>query len=86
MLTCANNFSNGYGTKNCDECKVIDDEDHRINWCRKWENVNRYCNDEKVVFADIFSGDVEKCLFVVGSILDIWDLKNGRNEIRQRGE
>ena len=26
MLRCANNFSNGCGTKKCRECDVIDDE------------------------------------------------------------
>ena len=83
MLTCANNFSKGYGTKNCDICGVVDDESHRINWCQKWKDVNRYHNDEKVAFDDIYSGDVEKCLSVVNSVLSIWDLRNGKNEIRR---
>ena len=81
MLKCANNFSNAYGTKNCDLCAVVDDENHRINRCPKWGNVNRYHNDGKVAFADIYSGDAEKCLSVVNSILSIWDLRNGKNEV-----
>ena len=40
MLKCANNFSTGHGTKACDVCKVIDDEDQRINRCRKWDRIN----------------------------------------------
>ena len=76
-------FSKGYGTKNCDICGVVDDESHRINWCQKWGDVNRYHNDEKVAFDDIYSGDVEKCLSVVNSVLSIWYLRNGKNEIRR---
>ena len=34
-------------------------------------------NDEKVIVADIYSEDVEKCLSVVDSILAVWDLSNG---------
>ena len=82
MLSCANNFSNGYGSKYCDVCKVIDDEEHRINWCCKWESVNRYHNDEKLTFCDIYSDDMDKCLVVVNTILSVWDLANGKNDIR----
>ena len=83
MLSCANNFSNGYGMKNCDVCNVIDNEEHRINDCEKWKDVNRYCSNEKIVYSDIFSDDKEKCLNVVDSILSVWDLNNGKNDIRK---
>ena len=82
MLKCANNFSTGFGTKNCDVCGVIDNEDHRINYCKKWENINRCCSDEKIDFSDIFLDDYEKCLVVVECVLSIWDLNNGKNEMR----
>ena len=83
MLQCANNFSNGYGTKLCDYCKVVDDEEHRINNCKKWENVNWYHNSEKIVYSDIFSDDTDRCLIVVKAILTVWDLNNGKNEVRR---
>ena len=83
MLSCANNYANGFGTKNCDLCKVIDDEEHRINACKKWENVNRYHSNEKVVYSDIFSEGNVECFNVVSAILSVWDLSNGKNEIRQ---
>ena len=63
--------------------KVIDDGEHRINWCCKWESVNRYHNDVKVTFCDIYSDDMDKCLEVVNAILSIWDLANGKNDIRK---
>ena len=83
MLKCANNFSNGYGSKDCALCKVIDDERHRLNVCPKWEKFNR-CNDTvKVAFDDIYSDDVEKCHSVVQSVIAVWDLSNGKNEMRE---
>ena len=51
MLKCANNFSSGHGTKKCDLCKVVDDEDHRINKCPKWGGANLI--DDVVTFNDI---------------------------------
>ena len=35
MLQCANNFKFGYRNSNCNECGVLDDENHRINHCFK---------------------------------------------------
>ena len=84
MLKCASNFSTGFGTKNCDVCGVVDNEEHRINTCKKWETVNRYHSAQKIRFNDIFLDDYEKCLVVVECILTIWDLNNGRNEMRCR--
>ena len=81
MLACANNFSNGYGTKNCNTCNVLDNESHRINDCKRWERLNRYNCEEKIAFEDIYSDNDEKCLTVVKAILSLWDLNNGKNDI-----
>ena len=83
MLKCASNFRNGFGTDKCDKCNVVDDESHRINHCKKWQNINRFEDSEKIIFTDIFSNDTEKCLAVVQVILSVWDLGNGKNEMRQ---
>ena len=82
MLKCANNFSYGHGTKLCDKCKVIDDEDHRINDCIKWERTNLVNSTERVSFCDIYLDDYERCLKVVQTIISMWDLENGKNEMR----
>ena len=82
MLQCGNNFSKGYGSKNCVKCKVIDDESHRINSCERWRSVNLYDSTTKVNYPDIYSDDNSKCLQVVNAIISIWDLENGKNEIK----
>ena len=83
MLRCNNNFSNGYGTKMCDNCKDLDTESHRINYCKKWSGINMCNSSEKMDYNDIYSSDIGKCFKVVQMILNLWDLENGKNEIRQ---
>ena len=82
MLKCASNFQMGYGSKMCSTCNEIDTEEHRINYCRKWENINLRNDDKKLSFGDIYSEDYDKCLSVVTVILSMWDLDNGKNDMR----
>ena len=82
MLKCAKNFNNGFGTKLCDTCNVCDDENHRINECIKWRGTNMYENNDSVDFNDIYSDDDGKCFQIVQKILSLWDLENGKNEMR----
>ena len=82
MLKCASNFHNGFGSKICNECKVKDDENHRINNCVKWQGTNRYGKMDKIVYNDIYSNDTEKCFEVIRIILSLWDLESGKNEMR----
>ena len=83
MLKCANNFSYGHGTKMCDKCNVVDNESHRINDCEKWADTNLANRSQKVTFDDIYLDDNERCLKVVEIILTLWDLENGKNEMRK---
>ena len=83
MLKCTNNFSCGYGTKMCDTCNVLDDESHRINHCGKWQGANLHKNNSKIDYSEIFSDDTSKCLQIVKLILSLWDLENGKNEMRR---
>ena len=55
MLECANNFFTKYGSKQCRQCKVIDDETHRINYCPKWQGINMTNSHDKVDFSGIYS-------------------------------
>ena len=83
MLECGSNYK-GTMKEICNECQTIDNEDHRINNCPKWEYVN-FCNDKcKINFDDIYSDNYERCLEVVESILRMWDLENGKNEMRRK--
>ena len=82
MLQCASNFSMGYGGKICSQCDMIDDENHRINFCKVWKGTNLAdCND-KVAFEDLYSGDILVSMPIAKKIIDLWDLGNGRNCMR----
>ena len=82
MLKCAANFSCGYGSKNCSECGVIDDEDHRINHCTLWQDRNLCRSDDKIDFNLIYSENIHESIKVVEIILKLWDLGNGKNAMR----
>ncbi len=81
MLKCANNFSYGSGGKLCNDCAVVDDENHRINHCKKWESVNLYNERDKTKFDDIYSEEPDRCHAVISTVLSVWDLDNGRNDM-----
>ena len=82
MLSCGNNFKNMYGTKDCELCGEVDDESHRINVCKKWENVNWLGSEEKFDFNDVYSDKRETLNIAAGALLKIWDLENGKNCIK----
>ena len=82
MLNCAANFSDGHGGKLCPECKVTDDEDHRINSCPKWASINLCNREPKINFELIHSDDVDESIKVVSAIISMWDLENGKNCMR----
>ena len=42
----------------CIQCCTIDDENHRLNHCPKWRNLNLFDADKKVDFKDIYADDL----------------------------
>ena len=75
MLECGRNYK---GTMNmiCTDCQTIDDENHRINYCKKWETVNyAKCNDKKD-FNNIYSNDIARIREIVPVIESLWNTKN----------
>ena len=82
MLKCTNNFKSGLGRAECTNCKVIDDEDHRINSCYLYRDLNLYFSPIKYDFQSIFLDDddaINRTLEVVGHL---WNLENGENEMK----
>ena len=82
MLQCAANFSTGFGGKNCGKCGVVDDEDHRINYCSLWSTINLSSCNKKMDFKLIFSEEEQESMRVIRVVLDMWDLENGKNCMR----
>ena len=82
MLDCSKNYKTKYKDGKCKTCGVVDDESHRINECVTYKNVNYHGKPEKINFAQIYSSEAETLSKVAGVILDIWELGNGRNEMK----
>ena len=82
MLQCKANFSLGKRDKNCGSCGTLDDEDHRINHCILYRNVNLFDSIDKLDFNIIYSDKIDDSLRAVDNILKVWDLGNGRNVTR----
>ena len=72
-----------YGGKNCGKSQVTDDENHRVNGCELYKDINAYDSDEKVDFKLIYSDEMEQIKKVINIILTMWDLGCGKNEIRE---
>ena len=79
MLQCAANFAISYGSKNCKNCKVEDNEKPRINECPEWSDIRQ---SEPVNYDTIYSEDQESVSKVVEQIISMWDLGNNRNCMR----
>ena len=57
MLECGKNFK-GTMSHMCDTCNVVDDEEHRLNRCTKFSNLN-FCNEPvHISFDTLFSNDI----------------------------
>ena len=82
MLNCGANYAMRSGGKSCGKCEKIDDENHRINDCELYRDINLCDSDEKFEFNDIFSEDGELIECVIEKILAMWDLGYGNNTMR----
>ena len=80
MLLCGSNFK-GTMREECNECKVKDNESHRLNWCKKWQEKNKYGSEEKVSFENIYSSDVNILRETIQEIMKVWDLRYGSNKM-----
>ena len=81
MLHCGKNHQ---GTMNqiCDTCKCIDDENHRINDCKKWKDRNLSDSITKVDFNDIYSADLDTVRALIPHIESLWNTKNAQGSFR----
>ena len=85
MLDCSTNYKMKYGRTECKECKVKDDEQHRINFCIKYKGINKCDNPTKFHFQNVYANDSDTLKQSAAEILKIWDLENGKNVIRSEG-
>ena len=82
MLECGNNFK-GTMTELCKECNVLDNEDHRLNECRVYNNMNLVNKSVKVDFNDVYSDENDKLNSILSHIENLWEFRYANGRIRK---
>ena len=77
MLECGKNFK-GKLPEICNTCNVVDDENHRLNFCSKFKETNFYDCVEKEDFTKIYSHDVNVLRDILPKIQKVWNTKTAR--------
>ena len=80
MLECGKNFK-GSIKENCEECNTLDNEDHRMNYCRKYSDINFSDTDVKVDFSRIYSRDLNDIREIIPKISQVWNIKNAHGSM-----
>ena len=75
MLQCGKNFK-GTDEIKCKSCDVIDDENHRLNYCTQWKDINLLNSDITIDFQNVFSNDIETLRMIIPYIQKVWNVKN----------
>ena len=74
MLDCGRNYK-GSKPELCSRCKVIDDENHRLNDCILFRDTNLFDCETKVDFHRIYSNDIETLREIIPIIQKVWNTK-----------
>ena len=81
MLECGANFK-GSLKFTCQTCNLLDDENHRINTCRKYRSMNMYDSVIKANFDDVFSTDLTVVKQIIAVIQRIWNTQSAHGTMR----
>ena len=60
----------------CSACNVKDNENHRLNECKRYKSINFLDNDEKIPFATVFSDDKNRLKKVIPLLNRVWNIRN----------
>ena len=58
-----------------------DDENHRLNFCKRFASTNLSDSSEKVNFDDIYSRDHNKIKQIIIKIEKVWNTKSAHGTI-----
>ena len=81
MLECGRNFKNTLPTI-CQLCNEIDDENHRLNYCSKWEKSNLSRDSKKMQFENVYSEDINVLKDIMSKIARVWNVQTGNGSMR----
>ena len=82
MLECGKNFK-GSMRETCSKCDVIDDENHRLNHCAIYRNVNLFDTQQKIDFFDVYSTDVNTVKTAIKHIENVWNVTNAHGSMNK---
>ena len=74
MLECGRNYK-GNKPEMCTQCNMLDDENHRLNECVKFRDINLYDSETKGDFYKIFSNDIDTLREIIPIIQKVWNTK-----------
>ena len=75
MLECGKNFK-GSLNEVCRVCNADDNENHRLNHCKKYKSTNFHSSTNQVPFETVFSDDVTTLKKIVPFVCQVWNTRN----------
>ena len=82
MLECGTNYK-GTMSEMCKYCKAVDNENHRLNYCKHYRNINLYDKTQKVSFNDIYQSDINTVRHIIPYIEKVWNTHNANGSMNQ---
>ena len=67
----------------CRYCKIVDDEDHRLNHCKTYQSINFYNETHKVDFSEVYSQDIDVLKQILKNIEKVWNTKTSNGTMNQ---
>ena len=85
MLECGKNFG-GTIAGTCSNCNIYDDEDHRLNHCMKFKDMNYFNQVDKIVFNDVHSESADTLNEIIEKLQKVWNTKNAAGTMNRECE
>ena len=82
MLECGMNYK-GSMQEVCDQCKIKDDENHRLNYCIKLREINYVDCETKIGFENVYSNDPEILRSIIKRLENIWNTKTAHGSMKR---
>ena len=80
MLVCGANYK-GTESLQCTTCNLLDNEDHRLNTCKSWHEINFYNEIEKIPFDSVYSNDTVVLRNIIPKIEQVWNTRTAHGSM-----
>ena len=81
MLECGQNYK-GSASETCSTCHEKDSENHRLNYCQKYQSINNYDSEKKFCFDQVYSSDPSEFRQAIEAISKVWNTKSAHGTMR----